>query len=79
MNRGKGNWVSSVKQLLCNAGFTDVWDNPRSINSKHFHVAYTNAIINDFENSRLLSLSTITVLCTYRLVKNDFNFSTYLD
>ena len=77
MTRGKCNWASSVKQLLCNAGFTHVWDNPRSVNLKHFPVAYENAIINDFKNSWLLSLSTSTVLCTYRLFKKDFNFPTY--
>jgi len=56
-----------------------LWDNPSSINLKHFPVAYKNAIINDFKNSWLLSLSTSTVLCTYRLFKHDFNFPTYLD
>ena len=40
MTRGKCNWASSVKQLLYNAGFTHVWDNPRSINLKNFHVGY---------------------------------------
>jgi len=57
-----------------------VWNNPRCINLKHFAVAYKNAIINDFKNrsSWLLSLSTSTVLYTYRLFKNDFNFPTYL-
>jgi len=55
MTRGKCNWASRVKQLLCNAGFTHVWDNPISINFKHFPVAYKNAIINDFKNSWLLS------------------------
>jgi len=46
---------------------------------KHFPIAYKNAIINEFKNSWLLSLSTSSVLCTYRLFKNDFYFPTYLD
>jgi len=56
-----------------------LWDNPSSINLKQFPVTYKNAIINDFKNSWLLSLSTSTVLCKYRLFKNDFIFPTYLD
>jgi len=32
--------ASSVKQLLGNAGFTHVWDNPRSTNLKHVHPIY---------------------------------------
>ena len=42
-------------------------------------MAYKSAIINDFKNSWLLSMSTGTVLCTYRLLKNHFDFPTYLD
>ena len=33
---GKSNWVTQIKNLLCNYSFNDVWNNPTVVSTKLF-------------------------------------------
>lgn len=76
-NNGKTNWVSNVKNLLCNLGFNELWilQNPGS-----FSIDILKQRIKDqFLQSWVSGLDECTKLNIYKHFKIEFCMESYLD
>jgi hypothetical protein len=78
-NNGKTNWLSNLKLLLCNHGFSDIWDFPDSVNSKIFLPIFKQRVIDCFLQSWLSGKESSPVLYLYNHVKDSFVYENYLD
>jgi len=72
-NNEKPNWATSVKQLLCTNGFTDVWLNPCSVDINNVPRVLNNVNDQSIQTWRT-ALSDSNVLCTYRLFNATFEY-----
>ena len=67
-NKGCKNWVSNIKTMLNNYGFTNVFENNNCLNPTVFPGIFKQNIINTFIQEWLSSIKKSTVLENYKLV-----------
>ena len=78
-NRGKVNWVSNVKRLLDQFGFSNVFVDPFSVTPKNFCLSFKNRIVDCFVQKWNNDILLCSVLCSYKHFKTVFAFENYLD
>jgi hypothetical protein len=78
-NKGYTNWVSNVKKLLNDYGFTYVFDNPTTVHASAFITEFKNRIIDNFKQEWNGNISNSSVLDMYKLFKSSFEYERYLD
>ena len=76
--RGKTNWVSCIKKLLCDYEFSNVFDNPNMYNSKWTSSIFKSVVIDNFKQIWFNEVSASSVLQLYKTVKDCIGFETYL-
>ena len=75
-------WVKFVKSILCDLGFSHVWNNHSTFNSYSLLASIKNKLKErfiSFWEKRMLGEETSKKLRTYRLVKQDFGIESYLE
>ena len=78
-DRGKINWVSSVKDLLDGFGFSEACYNLDSRQAKHFPLIFNQRVIDCFVQDWHGSVERSSVLDEYQYFKKSFEYETYLD
>ena len=78
-NKGCKNWVSNIKTMLNNYGFTDVFENNHFVNPKVFPSIFKQKVIDNFIQEWFSSIENSTVLENYSLIKKQFDYENYLD
>ena len=78
-NRGKRNWATKIKELLCTNGYTYVWENPLIVNPNQFIVLFKQRLADCFKQEWSEHLNTNRVLSLYNNIKRDFGYENYLD
>jgi len=76
---GKINWVSNVKKLLDDYGFSDVFSNFTSYNVKSFLLLFKQRVIDCFKQSWYGGVLQSSVLYEYKSFKETFEYEMYLD
>ena len=76
---GRKNWLTNVKQILCDYGFNNVWDNPETCYTKAFINIFKQRAIDCFMQEWHTNIETSPVLELYRNIKFDFSYERYLD
>lgn len=77
-NLGNTNWVSSVKKLLDDYGFSNVFLYPQSI-SINFPNIFHQRVVDNFIQEWYGLLQSSSILTDYVHYKNTFSYETYLD
>jgi len=78
-NNGFTNWVSNVKLLLNNYGFSYIFEDADNVDFKSFISIFKQRVIDNFIQEWSQSMQTNHVLTNYVLFKNIFNYESYLD
>jgi hypothetical protein len=78
LNDGRVNWLSNVKTLLGDCGYSFIWHDQCELNLKDFHLSFKRRLIDIFIQSWYASLNASKSLCTYRFFKDSFDTSFYL-
>ena len=78
-NIGHTNWVSNVKSMLNNYGYSYVFDNPSSVNVKLFINDFKCRLIDTFKQECLGNINRSSMLDMYRIFKTTFEYENYLD
>ncbi len=78
-NSGKPNWASGVKSLLYQHGFGDTWENPHSVNAKHFCQIFKARLIDIFRQQWNMDVNTNSKLQLYKHCKDTFGYEEYLN
>lgn len=79
MNNGARNWVSQLKDMLCNYGFAYIWEDPYYVNVNTFICLFKQRIIDCFIQGWFVSKDTSGVLVLYNSCKLRFEYEPYLD
>ena len=77
-DRGYTNWVSGVKKLLCEYGFSYVWNNPDNVNVNSFIALFKQKLIDCFLQNWHSAKETSGVLIVYNAIKPRFEYESYL-
>lgn len=77
--KGKKTWVSSVKKLLCENGFNEVFENPSLVNESTFVYIFKQRLCDCFVQEWYNSKSSNSMLLLYNHVKETFGYENYLD
>ena len=70
------------KTLLCDLGFSHIWENHSTFNSASLFIVYKNKLKERYEQfweQRMESDEKMSKLRTYKLVKNKFGIEKYLE
>ena len=78
-NNGKNNWVTKVKSLLCNYGFTNVFMNAPYIDLKTFPELFKRRVIDVFIQEWSGGVNRNSVLDQYNNFKTCFGYEEYLN
>lgn len=73
------NWASSVRDLLQNSGFNDVWLYPESVNSNIFIPVLRNRLIDIYIGTWRNDINSRNSLVMYREIKHNFELSAYIE
>ncbi len=73
------NWVSSVKTILCNNGFGDVWENPLNENVNAFCNILKTRLRDIFIQTWYTDIDENNKLLLYKQYKPIFEYESYLD
>ena len=76
---GSRNWVFNIKSLLDEFGFTYVFDNYESVNSKIFLPTFKLRVTDTFKQNWRNTVDTSSLLDKYRYFKDTLSYETYLD
>ena len=77
---GDRNWVSNVKALLDDYGFSYIWRNPKNVHIKSFIISFKTRIIDCFCQKWYTDVQSNNVLNTiYVNIKDSFGEEKYLD
>ena len=76
---GKTNWVSCIKKLLCDYGFSYVFDNPTIYNPKWTSCIFKNVVIDNFKQIWFNEVSASSALQLYKNVKDYIGLESYLN
>ena len=78
-NSGKRNWVSNVKKLLNDHGFSYIFDNVANIDCNIILSEFKGRLLDTFKQDWFGTLSNSPVLTIYKEVKTSFGYEHYLD
>ena len=76
---GHTNWLSKVKDLLDNTGFSDIWLQHDIIDLSSFYTVFKQRLLDQFIQSWYASISNSQSLELYRHFKTNFCYESYLD
>ena len=76
---GKNSWITHVKQLLCQNGYSYVWNQQDIYNDKLFIRCFKQRLIDNYYQSWNSDLEKSEVLQLYKNVKSEFCYEIYLD
>jgi len=68
-NRGKTNWVGCIKKLLCDYGFSHVFENPTIYNPKWTSCLFKNVVIDNFKHIWFNEVSASSALQLYKMLR----------
>ena len=74
-----GNWVHSVKKLLCSCGFGDVWYSQGVDDPAGFSKAFKTRLMDMFRQEWSYRLTESSRALFFREIKTDHVFSNFLD
>jgi len=77
--QGIQNWAYNIKSLLDNYGFSYIWQNPYSVNLKHFHKTFKQRVVDVFTQQWQNELDNSRSLLLYRSFKATFGFEEYIN
>ena len=74
-NNGKINWVSKVRDMLCNLGFNEVWINqdPCTVSFKNIKIRINDKFLQSWNEG----LHECNKLCIYRQYKLSFGIEKF--
>jgi len=78
-DKGYKNWVSNVKKLLNDYGFSYIFENANMINTKSFLCELKCRIVDAFKQEWFGNMNDSSVLDMYRIFKTTLEYETYLD
>jgi len=78
-DKGYKNWVSNVKKLLNDYGFSYIFENANMINAKSFLCELKCRIVDAFKQEWFGNMNDSSVLDMYRIFKTTLEYETYLD
>ena len=81
-NNSNSQWLNFVKTLLCDLGFSHVWENHCTFNSASLLLCIKNRLKERYEQfweRRMKSEEKMSKLRTYKLIKNKFGIEKYLE
>lgn len=76
---GKTNWASSVKSLLCEHGFGNVWANPLNVSVHAFCCEFKTRLIDTFMQKWNTDVQGNSKLQLYHYFKPTFGYEAYLN
>jgi hypothetical protein len=76
---GFKNWVSQVKQMLCNYGFADSFELQTSINVKNSMQIFKQRLIDCFVQEWFGNIENTAVIENYKVFKTQFAYEEYLN
>jgi exonuclease III len=77
--KGHTNWISHIKKLLDDYGFTYVFNNPNSVKVSSFICKFKNRLIDAFKQEWFGTINNSSMLDMYRSFKTVFIYEPYLD
>ena len=77
--KGHTNWVSNIKTLLNDFGFTYVFENARHVDMKVFLPEFKERVLDNFKQEWHSKLHISSVLSLYKNVKQSLDYELYLD
>ena len=77
--KGRTNWVSNIKTLLCENGFGYIWEFPNRFVLNNFHTEIKQRLIDTFVQTWNTSVNANKVLDLYSGYKLNFEYERYLD
>ena len=78
-NMGRKNWVSNVKKILDEYGFSHMFCNIDSVNTLTFPVIFKRRVIDCYVQEWSSSVERSAVLDEFRIFKDSFVYEDYLD
>ena len=78
-NKGTKNWLKNIKSLLDDYGFSYIWTNVDDVNLLNFHILFKERVLDNFKQKWFNEIENSRSLCTYKFLKNTFEFENYLD
>ena len=81
-NHLKSQWLNFVKSILCDLGFSHVWENQCTFNSYSLLLCIKNKLKEKYQNFwalRMKSDDKMSKLRTYKLIKKTFGIEKYLE
>ena len=77
---GCNNWCTTVKNMLVNAGFGNVWNGPSNIiNAEKFHLTFKQRLMDIYKQSWYDRINRSQILSTYKFFKTEYAREKYLD
>ena len=77
--KGCRNWVSDVKSMLNEHGFSNIWENPFSVNGKNFVQYFRQRLIDNYTQSCFSLIANASSLQVYKYLKDTLQYEIYLD
>ena len=72
------SWLSNVKDLLCNSGFSDVWNAQHVPDDKTFLNLFKQRVIDNFIQERNIALDNSNKCLFYKYLLETFSLQNYL-
>ena len=73
------NWVSNVKNLLCENGFQYVWIDPYCIDPHIFVLDFKTRLIDCCKQKWYADVTDISILYYHKHIKTTFGYEQYFD
>ena len=77
--KGCRNWISEVKSMLNEHGFSNIWENPFSVNGKNFVQYFRQRLIDNYTQSCFSLIANASSLQVYKYLKDTLKYELNLD